>query len=34
MNTNWSHPNFRLWCILAAIPIVVIIAVYIYILAR
>lgn len=27
---NSSHPNFRLWCMLAAIPVVIIIAVYLF----
>ena len=25
---NSSHPNLRLWCMLAAIPVIIVIAVY------
>ena len=27
---NTSHPNFRLWCMLALIPVIITIAVYLF----
>ncbi len=34
MLNNYSHPNFRLWCALALIPIAIVILVYTYYLAN
>ncbi len=31
---NTSHPNFRLWCLLAVIPVIIVVAVYIYLAIR